>query len=307
MGEEWPHGKVIQFPEINPVAVAIGPLKVHWYGIMYLLAFWCEYLILKASAGWRGLVLDAEEVGDFLGYAILGVVLGGRLGYVLFYNPAQYLSNPFEILAVWHGGMSFHGGLLGTFVAGWLWCRRKGISYMQMCDAVVVGVPAGLGLGRLGNFINGELWGKPTDLPWGIVFPTGGPLPRHPSQLYELVLEGLLLLGVMLLVGRRRLPRGFLTGLFLTGYGASRMFVELFRNPDPQFITTTNPAGHVLGPFSMGQLLSLPMILLGLALMAWGFHRVQQGELPTGPIQEPGAAARADDVLIPEIEPPPVP
>lgn len=294
---------MIPFPNIDPVAVSLGPVKVHWYGIMYLLAFWCEYLILKASTGWRGLVLDAEEIGDFLGYAILGVVLGGRLGYILFYNPAQYLSNPLEILAVWHGGMAFHGGLVGTFVAGWLWCRRKGVGYVQMCDAVVVGVPAGLGLGRLGNFINGELWGKPSDLPWAVVFPTGGPLPRHPSQLYELLLEGVLLLGVMLLLGRRRLPHGALIGIFLMGYGSIRMTIELFRNPDPQFITATNPAGHVLGPFSMGQLLSLPMVLGGAALLAWAFRRGERPPVrfaPAATVQTPPPSeepvAQADPV-----------
>lgn len=258
---------VLPYPEFNPVAVKIGPLAIHWYGLMYILGFWLEYLILRWQNRVRGLGLSENDLGDFLGHLIFGVILGGRLGYVLIYNPGQYLANPLEIFAVWHGGMSFHGGLVGTILAGWWYCRKKGLSFPLLADMTVVGVPIGLALGRFGNFINGELWGKVTDVPWAMVFPSGGPLPRHPSMLYEMALEGFGLFTVLFLMARTNPPRGALMATFLTGYGLIRFTIEFFRNPDVQFITPANPSGAVLGPFSMGQTLSLPMILVGIAAL----------------------------------------
>lgn len=264
---------VLPYPEFNPVALKIGPVAIHWYGIMYILAFWIEYMILRWQNRIRGLDLSDNDLGDFLGHLIFGVIIGGRLGYVLVYNPAQYLTNPLEIFAVWHGGMSFHGGLVGTIVAGWWYCRRKGISFPLIADMTVVGVPIGLALGRFGNFINGELWGKVTDVPWAMVFPSGGPLPRHPSMLYEMILEGFGLFTVLFLMARTRPPHGALLATFLAGYGLIRFVIEFFRNPDAQFITPSNPTGAVFGPFSMGQTLSLPMMIIGVGALVFLYWR----------------------------------
>ncbi len=253
---------MLQYPPLNPVALQLGPLKIHWYGIMYGLGFILTYFIVRSQTRRRQLMSDSD-VADFIMYLIMGVILGGRVGYILFYNFKEYLAHPLEIFAVWNGGMSFHGGLLGTILAGWLYCRKMKLNFLELADIVMVAVPLGLGLGRLGNFINAELWGRPTDVPWAMVFPTDPlQLPRHPSQLYEFGLEGVVLFGILFGMSRLRLPNGVLLGTFLTGYGLSRFIVELFRNPDAQL-------GFVLGQLSMGQLLSVPMVIIGIALVVW--------------------------------------
>ncbi|MBU6428270.1 MAG: prolipoprotein diacylglyceryl transferase [Cyanobacteria bacterium REEB65] len=285
---------ILTYPHFNPIAFQLGPLAVHWYGLMYLCAFWFEYWLLNHLNRRYALGFEEQDISDLIGHLILGVVLGGRLGYVLFYNLADYLRHPLEIFAVWHGGMSFHGGLIGTLMAGWWWCRKKGVSFLDLADLVIVGVPIGLALGRLGNFINGELWGKeaPT-VPWAMVFPTGGPIPRHPSQIYELLLEGFFLFTLLLFLYSRRVARGVVIGSFLTGYGCIRIFVEFFRNADPQFITPTNPNGDVLGlPLHMGQVLSVPMVVAGLTLIAWALSRPKDertARLGRSPIAAPPA------------------
>ncbi|MBO9541386.1 prolipoprotein diacylglyceryl transferase [bacterium] len=267
----------MQFPPLNPVALqlgpldvaghTLGPLRVHWYGVMYGLGFLLTYFIVKAQVKRRGIVMPEGDVADFIMTLIMGVILGGRLGYILFYNLKDYLAHPLEILAVWHGGMSFHGGLIGTIVAGWYYCRKHKLKFLEMADIVMVAVPLGLGLGRLGNFINGELWGRPTDLPWGMVFPTAGDgLPRHPSQLYEFGLEGIVLFLLLFFMSTRRPKPGVLLGTFLIGYGVIRFGIEFLRNPDPQL-------GFVIGNLSMGQLLSVPMVLVGAGLIAWVLRR----------------------------------
>lgn len=268
---------MLQFPPLNPVALqlgpfdvaghTLGPLRVHWYGVMYGLGFLLTYFIVKAQVKRRGIAMPEGDVADFIMTLIMGVILGGRLGYILFYNLKDYLAHPLEILAVWHGGMSFHGGLIGTIVAGWYFCRKHKLKFLEMADIVMVAVPLGLGLGRLGNFINAELWGRPSDLPWAMVFPTDPMgLPRHPSQLYEFGLEGILLFLLMLGLSTRRPKPGVLLGTFLIGYGAIRFGLEFLRNPDPQL-------GFVIGNLSMGQLLSLPMVIGGIALIAWVLRR----------------------------------
>lgn len=274
---------VLPYPHFDPVAFKVGPVPVHWYGLMYILGFIAEYQVLRWQNRVRNLGLDDNDISDFVGHLIMGVILGGRLGYVLLYNPAQYLARPWEIAYVWQGGMAFHGGLIGTILAGWWWSRKKGIPFSAIADITVVGVPIGLALGRFGNFINGELWGKVTDVPWAMVFPTAPTpwapdgLPRHPSQLYELLLEGIALLAILVFYSTRKPPNGALFGTFLAGYGLIRFTIEFFRNPDHQFVTPTNPTGAVLGPLSMGQTLSLPMVLGGIALIAWAYWRRDGG------------------------------
>jgi len=226
---------MIPYPKINPVIVKIGPFQVRWYGMMYLLGFLLGYLLLKKVVRDRGMEISSRELEGPLEAVVLGVILGGRLGYVFFYNLPYYLEHPLEIPAFWHGGMSFHGGLLGTLVAGYIYCKRAGLDFWKMADSVVVVVPIGLGLGRLGNFINGELYGRVTSLPWGMVFPGAGPLPRHPSQIYEFLLEGVLLFAILWSLRRRPWPEGSLLAIFLLLYGVFRIFVEFFRQPDPSW------------------------------------------------------------------------
>jgi len=252
---------VLVYPEIDPVAVAFGPVRIHWYGLMYALAFALGWWILLRRR--QRLGLDSEQVGDFAFACILGVILGGRLGYVLFYNPAYYLSHPLAVFAVWDGGMAFHGGLLGVVVAGIWFARRHGLAILAVADFITPIVPIGLGLGRLGNFINGELWGRPAnpELPWAMVFPHVDRVPRHPSQLYELLLEGVALFAVIWALDRRLHGAGRLFGVLLLGYGLVRFGVEYFRAPDPQL-------GLLVLGLSMGQLLSLPMVAAGAWLAA---------------------------------------
>jgi phosphatidylglycerol:prolipoprotein diacylglycerol transferase len=249
---------MITFPEIDPVIFRIGPLSVRWYGLMYLLGFGAAYLLIRHLSRLRNLDLSRDGVSDLLFYGVLGVVLGGRLGYVLFYNPLQYLSRPLEVFAVWQGGMSFHGGLLGVVIAVVFFCRRRKLPILLTGDILATSATIGLGLGRIGNFINGELWGRTTDLPWGMIFPGGGPLPRHPSQLYEAALEGLLLFVILYFMHRRRVAEGVPFFCFFIGYGLFRFLIEFVRQPDAHL-------GFLWGGATMGQLLSLPMILFGLA------------------------------------------
>ncbi len=257
----------ISFPRIDPVAVSLGPFAIRWYALAYiggLLVAWryCRWLTTRPSRE-----VGAEAFDDFLLWATLGILLGGRLGYVLFYKPGFYLANPLEILLIWQGGMSFHGGLLGVAVAEVVFARRRGIPLFALTDIVACAAPIGLFLGRIANFVNGELFGRPSEAPWAMMFPHGGPLARHPSQLYEAGLEGVLLfLALYVLVRLRALEvSGLLTGAFLIGYALARMAAELFREPDTHL-------GFLPGGVTMGQVLSLPMLLAGIGLVIWAFR-----------------------------------
>ena len=250
-------------PQFDPVAIHLGPFGIHWYGLMYLAGFLAFLWLGKwqiANRSWHA--WSPKMLDDALFYGALGVILGGRLGYVLFYQPAHFLANPSEILAVWQGGMSFHGGFLGVLVAMALFARQRQLTFLSIMDFVAPMVPIGLGAGRLGNFINGELWGRVTDVPWGVVFPQVDNLPRHPSQLYEFALEGVLLFAVLWWFSSKPRPVGAVSALFLIGYGASRFIVEFAREPDA-FLGVLS-----LG-MSMGQWLSLPMLLAGLWMWRW--------------------------------------
>ncbi|MEO5330825.1 MAG: prolipoprotein diacylglyceryl transferase [Magnetococcus sp. YQC-5] len=251
---------MIPFPQIDPVLIHIGPLAIRWYGLMYTLTFLLGWPLLKIQAKRQSLGLSTEVLADLMMGTLLGVILGGRLGYILFYHFAYYLANPLAMLRVWEGGMSFHGGLLGVLLAGYLFARKHGVPFLALGDLLAVVTPMGLLLGRIGNFINGELWGRPTDLPWGVLFPGAGPEPRHPSQLYEAGLEGVFLLALLWWLGRKRRAPGFLGGVFLTGYAICRLLVELVREPDAHL-------GILSLGLTMGQWLSLPMLLIGLGLI----------------------------------------
>ena len=251
----------MKFPAIDPVFFSIGPLHFRWYGLMYVLGFLATYLLVQSEARRAHLALTRDDVADLIFFGAMGVVLGGRLGYVLFYNLDFYLNNPLHLFAVWEGGMSFHGGLLGVLAGVLFFARQKDINFFSLMDMLAQCAPIGLGLGRIGNFINGELFGRVTDVPWGIVFPEGGNLPRHPSQLYEAALEGIALFLIVRIASRRSSATGVASWSFCAGYGLFRCFVEFFRQPD-------NQIGIIGGMFSMGQLLSLPMFLLGLTMLA---------------------------------------
>ena len=245
------------FPQIDPIIFSIGPIAVRWYGMMYLLGFVGGYFMMGYVARLRKMPIDQDTISDLLFYAVLGVVLGGRLGYTLFYNSHYYLSHPLQILYVWEGGMSFHGGLLGVLTVLFLFCRRKKLSLLLVGDLVVTAVPIGLGFGRIGNFINGELWGRVTTHPWGIVFPVPDRCHVTPVSLYEAGLEGVVLFVIIYLLHRFGAKRGVPAFSFLFFYGLFRFLIEFVRQPDAQL-------GFLWGGATMGQLLSLPMILFGL-------------------------------------------
>jgi phosphatidylglycerol:prolipoprotein diacylglycerol transferase len=247
-------------PHIDPVFFHLGPLEFRWYGLMYIIGFVAAYFIILAGVKRKKIGWSKEDVGDFVFFVAMGVILGGRTGYVVFYNLSYYMDHPLRIFAVWEGGMSFHGGFIGAVLAGFLFLRKRRIGFFPMADIVAPTIPIGLGLGRIGNFINGELYGRVTDIPWGMVFPNGGALPRHPSQLYEAILEGPVMYLALWLLGRKEKPAGVVFWAFIALYGLFRFFVEFFREPDQQL-------GYILGTFSMGQLLSFPMFLLGVGMI----------------------------------------
>ena len=252
---------MIPYPEIKPYLVKIGPLQLRWYGLMYLFGFASSYLLVRHHVRRKGLGLTEETIGSLYTWGILGLILGARLGYIVFYKASYYLNYPFEVLFLWQGGMSFHGGLIGSVLAGILFARKNGIRPLLLSDMVMATAPIGLFFGRMGNFINGELYGRPTSAPWAMIFPAGGNVPRHPSQLYEAASEGLLLFCILWFVLGRNVREGTVTGLFLVLYGAMRFGVEYFREPDAHL-------GFVAGPFTMGQALCGAMILLGLFILA---------------------------------------
>lgn len=259
---------MLVYPQFNPVALQVGPIAVHWYGLMYMAGF-MTFLWLGRR---RIVMLQTEKItnkllDDLLFYGVLGVILGGRLGEVLFYNPDYYFSHPLKILAVWEGGMSFHGGFLGVLVAMAVFAHQQKLRWLELMDFIAPLVPPGLAFGRLGNFINGELWGRPTDVPWGMVFPKVDGLPRHPSQLYEFALEGVLLFLLLWIYARKPRPVGAVSGLFLIGYGSFRFLAEFTRNPDDGIF------GLMTFGVSMGQWLSLPMVIAGIAMMIWSIRR----------------------------------
>ena len=255
-------------PQIDAVAIAIGPLAVRWYGLMYLVGFGMAFVLARSriKQGRSGNISSAV-FDDLFFFCVLGVVLGGRLGYVLFYKPGYYVSHPLEILAVWQGGMSFHGGFLGVLLAMLYIARKYRIRWLAITDFIAPLIPPALAAGRIGNFINGELWGRTTDVAWGMVFRGAGPLPRHPSQLYQFALEGVLFFVILWLYSARPRPTGAVSAMFLIGYGALRFAAEFFREPD-DFL------GLLAFNLSMGQWLSLPMILAGIAMLAWARQKV---------------------------------
>ncbi|MFQ5597500.1 MAG: prolipoprotein diacylglyceryl transferase [Nitrospiria bacterium] len=256
------------YPNIDPVFFRIGPLAFRWYGMMYALSFISAIFLIRYIAFKKQLKITQDQISDLMLYAALGVILGGRLGYALIYNPGYYFSNLSKVFAVWEGGMSFHGGMIGAIAGGALYCKRHHFSFYEVADVAMVSVPIGLGLGRIGNFINGELFGRPTDLPWCMIFPQGGDLCRHPSQLYQAGLEGGALFLILWVLSKKELARGILFWSLILFYGLFRFFVEFAREPDAHI-------GLFLDLFSMGQLLSLPMFVLGL-IMVWRCrHRVE--------------------------------
>ncbi|BES72656.1 prolipoprotein diacylglyceryl transferase [Marinobacter nanhaiticus D15-8W] len=257
---------MLRHPQFDPVAFSLGPLKVHWYGLTYLVGFVVGWWLgrIRARKPWSP--INEEQMGDLLFYIALGVVLGGRFGYVVFYNFETFLADPLWLLRVWEGGMSFHGGLIGVLLAMWWFGRKVNRHFFQIADFVAPLVPVGLGAGRIGNFINGELWGRPTDVSWGMVFPQAPDLlPRHPSQLYQFAMEGVLLFIALWWFSSKPRPRMAVSGLFLVLYGCFRIVAEFYRQPDAQL-------GYLAwGWVTMGQLLSLPMVVAGLILMVFAY------------------------------------
>jgi phosphatidylglycerol:prolipoprotein diacylglycerol transferase len=263
----------LPFPAIDPIAVSFGPFAIRWYALAYVAgilgAWWLARSVAGRPALWGGKApMTPNDVDDVIAWCAIGIVAGGRLGYVLFYNPAYFLANPLEIPVLWRGGMSFHGGFLGVILALFLFARSRGISFRSMLDIAALVTPVGLFLGRIANFVNGELWGRTTDVPWAFIFPGAGLEPRHPSQLYQAGLEGLLLFTALLLAMRAgRLARpGFVGGLFVAGYGIARIIGELFREPDAHI-------GYLWGGLTMGMILSIPMLALGAWMIATAKRR----------------------------------
>ena len=256
---------MLSYPQINPIALSIGPVHVHWYGLMYLLGFGMAWGLAHYRAKHYKLSWTSEQIADLIFFAALGVIIGGRVGYMLFYNTQEWLAHPLTLFKRWEGGLSFHGGLLGVAIAMIFFARKTHKSFLEVLDFTAPLVPLGLGAGRIGNFINGELWGRATDVPWGMIFPNADKLVRHPSQLYELGLEGIALFIVVWIYAAKPRPTGCISGVFLMGYSISRLVIECFREPDPQL-------GYLaFNSLTMGQLLSIPMLLAGLLL--WWIKR----------------------------------
>lgn len=263
---------MLQYPHIDPVAFHLGPIHVHWYGLMYLFGFIAAYLLALYRGKRQKRPWTTQQVADLIFYLALGVIIGGRTGYMLFYDWEGLIARPLSYFAIWDGGMSFHGGLIGVILAMMGYAHYIKRRFWEVGDFVAPLVPIGLGLGRLGNFINGELWGRASDLPWSMVFPTGGPLPRHPSQLYEFLLEGVILFIILWLFSSKLRPRGAVSGLFLLVYGVFRFLVEFVREPDPQL-------GFVAWQWmTRGQELCIPMIIAGLVLLIFAYKRAKTHE-----------------------------
>jgi phosphatidylglycerol---prolipoprotein diacylglyceryl transferase len=269
---------VLPFPQFDPIAISIGPFAIRWYALAYIVGIVLGWIyarkILRTERFWGGPApISVPQFDDYVLWVTLGIILGGRIGYVLFYNLPHFIAHPLEMFQLWQGGMSFHGGFLGCVVAVLLFGWRNKVPVLSLGDVTCAVATIGLLLGRLANFINGELWGRATDVPWAFVFPTGGPLPRHPSQLYEAALEGVLLFVVLTLMVRRGALRrpGLIIGTFAIGYGLARIFSEFFREPDPQL-------GFLWGGLTMGMLLSLPMIAAGIAFVLWAVRRPRTSE-----------------------------
>ncbi|MGZ8247485.1 prolipoprotein diacylglyceryl transferase [Methylomagnum sp.] len=260
---------MLSYPNIDPVAIAIGPLKIHWYGLMYVIGIGSAWFLARQRAKQPGFPWTVEQIEDLIFYTALGLVIGGRLGYILFYNLPAVLEDPLILFRVWEGGMAFHGGLLGALVGMWLFARRVGSRLFEVTDFIAPYVPIGLFAGRIGNFINGELWGKPTDAPWAVIFPGAGIEPRHPSQLYEAFLEGVVLFLILHWFRRQSPPCRAVSGMFLLCYGFFRFAVEFVRLPDAHI-------GYLaFGWLTMGQVLTFPMIIFGAYLIGWAYwcHR----------------------------------
>lgn len=258
---------MLHYPNMNPIFLQLGPIKIHWYGVMYLLGFAFAWLLALYRANKPDSRWNKDQVADFIFYCALGVILGGRIGYMLFYDFSGLLSEPLSLFKIWQGGMSFHGGLMGVVIALWLFARRHHKTWCEVADFAAPLVPLGLAAGRMGNFINGELWGRVTTMPWGMVFPEAGVLPRHPSQLYEFLFEGVLLFVILWWFSAKKQPPFAVAALFLLLYGLFRFVIEFFRQPDPQL-------GFVaLGCLSQGQLLSIPMILIGAIALFWVYYK----------------------------------
>jgi phosphatidylglycerol:prolipoprotein diacylglycerol transferase len=264
---------ILPFPKINPILISIGPFAVRWYALAYIVGILAGWFYARAIISspklWGGPApLTVLDFDDFVIWITLGIILGGRTGYVLFYNLPHFAAHPLQIFELWNGGMSFHGGVTGCFVAIYLFARSRGIAVLSLGDIVTAVAPIGLFLGRIANFINGELWGRPTDVPWAMIFPNGGPLPRHPSQLYEATAEGIVLfivLNVMVRLGALKRP-GSVAGSFLLGYGVARVVCELFREPDVQL-------GFLWGGLTMGMILCIPLMLAGIGVLTYALTR----------------------------------
>ena len=263
----------LQFPVIDPIIISFGPIALRWYGMMYLIGFLAATFIANKAADKSNGLWTRDQVSDLLFYGFLGVILGGRIGYVLFYQFDYFLVEPLYLFKIWEGGMSFHGGLLGVITAVLIFARKEHKHFLSVGDFVVPLVPIGLGMGRLGNFINAELWGRQTDVPWAMVFPTDRlQLPRHPSQLYEFALEGVLLFFILYALTRKPRNLGLASGTFLICYGIFRTIVEFFREPDAQL-------GLYFSYISKGQILSVPMVLIGLLVIYWGYNQQAKAEI----------------------------
>jgi phosphatidylglycerol:prolipoprotein diacylglycerol transferase len=261
---------MLTYPQINPIALQVGPIGIHWYGLMYLVGFASAWWVLLKRARQPERGFTPVQVADLVFYAALGIIIGGRVGYMLLYAWPDLIANPLSLLQLWKGGMSFHGGLLGVIIAVSVYALKIGKNLVDITDFIAPAVPLGLAAGRIGNFINAELWGRVTTMPWGMVFPNAGDLPRHPSQLYEFFLEGVVMFAVLWIFSAKLRPRWAVSGLFLLLYGVFRFGIEFFREPDAQM------GYRALGWLTEGQLLSLPMIILGGIMLIWSYRGIKQ-------------------------------